>query len=110
MQFGELAGARSFPSPGFKEPSVLRELHDPCVRVAAMTVGDKNVAVGSDHNGGGAIEGILAIAGDSGFAQRQQNVPFGVKFKNLLPLAVFSFSISGPHVSRSEEHTSELQS
>src|SRR2546430_2164568 len=98
MQLSELAGTRSFPTPGFEEPSVLRELHDPGVGIPAMSIGDENVAVGSDHNGGGAIEGILAIAGDSSLAQRQQNLPIGAEFENLVPLAVFSFCVSGPHV------------
>src|SRR2546428_14152123 len=64
-----------------------------------MSVGDENGPVGSDDDGGRAIEGILARAGDSGLAQRQQNLPVRAEFENLLPLAVFALAVSGPHVS-----------
>src|SRR5215467_13464771 len=99
MQLGELTGTRSFLPPGFEEPPVLREFHDSRVRIPAMSVGDENVAVGSDRNGGRPIESIFAIAGDSSSAQRQQNLSIGAEFEHLLSLAVFSFSVSGPHVS-----------
>src|SRR5689334_9831437 len=98
MQLGELAGTRSFPPPGFEEPSVAGELHDSRVGIPAVSVGDENVAVRSNHNGRRAIEGILANTGDSSLAQSQQNLPIGAEFENLLPLAVFSFSVSGPHI------------
>src|SRR5213593_5034650 len=99
MQLGELAGTRSFPPPGFEEFSVLGKLHDPCVRIPAVSVGNENGPVGSDGDGGWAIEGVLTSAGDSRLAQRQQNLPVRAEFENLLALAVFGLAVSGPHVS-----------
>src|SRR2546425_983222 len=64
-----------------------------------MSVGDENGPVGSDDDGGRTIEGILARAGDSGLAQRQQNLTLWAEFENLLALAVFALAVSSPHVS-----------
>src|SRR5436309_8130553 len=99
MQFSELAGTRSFLPPRLEEPSVFRKLHDSCVRIPAVSVGDENGPVGSDGDGGRAIEGVLASAGDSRLAQRQQNLPVRTEFENLLALAVFALAVSGPRVS-----------
>src|SRR2546425_332931 len=66
MQLGELAGTGAFPAPGFEELSFLGELHDPRVRIPAVSVGYENGSVGSDGDGGRAIEGILARAANDG--------------------------------------------
>src|SRR2546428_5659052 len=64
-----------------------------------MSVGDENGPVGSDDDGGRAIEGVLARACDSGLAQRKQNLPVRAEFETLLAFAVFALAVSGPHFS-----------
>src|SRR5437667_12770000 len=99
MQFSELNRTRFILRPHVEDPYVFIKLHDSCVRIPAVSVGDENGPVGSDGDGGRAIESVLAVAGDSRLAQRQQNLPVRTEFENLLALAVFALAVSAPPVS-----------
>src|SRR5262245_63482106 len=74
VYYVKLARTSPFLSPGLYELSVLRELHDPRVRIPAVSVRDENVAVGRSDDIGRLIEGVRAVAGDSNFAERQQDL------------------------------------
>ena len=65
-------GAGAFLAPGLDELAVLGELHDARVGVAAMSVGDEDVAVRRGHDGGRRVELVRAAARDAGLAERQQ--------------------------------------
>ena len=52
MRNFEFARRRAFLAPGLDELAVLGELHDARVGVAAVAVGDKDVAVRRDHDRG----------------------------------------------------------
>src|SRR5271169_1822841 len=67
----EFAGALAFFSPGFYKFPGLIEFHDAGVGGwrDAMTVGDKNIAIGSDGDFGGLIKGVRAGAGNTGFPE-----------------------------------------
>jgi len=110
----ELARPRSLLAPRFDELPILREFHDAGVRVAAMTVGDEDIAVGCDEDVRRLIEGIRTVAGDSCLAKRHQDFSLGTELENLVTLGALSRSISHPYVSlsvdvdsvRADEHPS----
>ena len=77
---------RALLAPGFDELSVLRELHDPRVGLAAVSVGDEDIAVGSRRDGRRPVEGVRPGSGDSRLAERQQDFPSGLNFTTWWPL------------------------
>src|SRR5262249_26645974 len=94
----KLAGAGSFLSPGLDEGSIFGEPHDAGVAVAAVSVGDKDIAIGSHKHVGRLVEGVVALTGNSGLTQGQQNPAFRAELEQLMPLAVSALGICDPHV------------
>src|SRR5690242_8745723 len=84
----ELARASSLLAPGLDEFSVFREFHDAVVGIAAMTIGNKNIAVGSDGHGGRHVEGVGTISSNARLPQSHQHFSIGTEFENLV---AFSF-------------------
>src|SRR5262245_5047884 len=70
----ELAWARSFLTPRLDELPVLREFHDPSVRIPAMSVRDEDVAIGRGDDIRWLIESVRPVAGDSSLAERHQDL------------------------------------
>jgi len=64
-----------------------------------VTVGDENVAVGSDDDIRGLIEGIRSVARNAGLAKRQQYFSVTAELENLVSFAVFSLPVGNPNVS-----------
>src|SRR5580700_1659500 len=98
MRRAELAFARALAPPGLDEFPVLVELHDSCIRVSAMPVGDEDVAVGCDDDGGRRIEGIGGLARHAGLAERHQNLSIRTELENLMPLPAFALPVGHPNV------------
>src|SRR5262249_36451584 len=88
MRCVELALCRPVSSPRLDEFAVLGELHNPVVGGTAVAVRDVDVAIGRDHDVGGTIEHILAVAGHAGFADGHQNLSLGTEFDQYGALAV----------------------
>src|ERR1039458_474811 len=65
----ELAGGRALLAPGLDERTVFGKLHHAGVGVAAVSVGDEDIAVGSEGHGGRLVERIGAIARDALLAE-----------------------------------------
>ena len=104
MRRVQLAGGRAFFPPSFDELSVLRELHDARVGIAAVSVRHKNIAIRSDHDIRWLIKGVRTVSGDSRLAERHQDLPFGAELDDRVSLAGDSFPARGdgvghPHVS-----------
>src|SRR5215469_2166651 len=98
MRGVKFAWSASHFAPCLNELTVLGEFHDTCVACATMPVGHEDIAIGSDYHIRGLVESIRAIASDSCLAQDQQDLALGTELDHLLSLAVFSLSISDPHV------------
>src|ERR1022692_1849746 len=106
MRHLELAVLRSMAAPLLDELSIFRELHDSGIPASGiMAVRNENIAIRSDGDGVGLIEGVWAIAGDAGLTEGHQDLAIRTEFENLLALAVFSLAVGDPQVARSEEHT-----
>src|SRR5262249_17378353 len=88
----ELAWPRPFLSPRLDELPVLRELHDPRVRIPAVSVRDEDVAIGGGDDVGRLIEGVRAVAGDSNFAERQQDLSIRAELDDDMSLPDRCFS------------------
>ena len=84
----ELALSGSLAAPEFDELPVFRKLHDAVV--AALTVGHKEITVGSECNIGRAVEQIRGIgfAGNTFLAQHHQLFAFRAELENLVIGAV----------------------
>ena len=98
MRRVELAGGDAFLAPTLDELAVLGEFHDARVGFSAMSVGDKNIAVGRDDDIGGRVESVLAVAGESRLAERQQYFSVTAKLEDLMSFAVFTQAIGHPHI------------
>jgi hypothetical protein len=67
VDYIEFARSHTLLSPGAEELPVLVELHDPCIggrTATAVSVPDKDVAVGRDGYVGWLIEFVYAWSGD----------------------------------------------
>src|SRR5271154_4496352 len=62
----EIAGRRSFVTPRLDEAAILGEFDDAGVirRIAAMAIGNKNIAICRDRHTGRSIEGIGTTPAD----------------------------------------------
>ena len=76
----------------------LGELHDPRIGVAAVSVGDKNVAIGRDQNCGRRVELVRAAAGDAGLAERHQHLAVRAELEDLVALAVLAEAVGHPDI------------
>ena len=63
-----------------------------------MPVGNKDVAIGSDDDGRGLVEGVRAIAGNAGLAEFQQDFAIRAELDHLLALAVRAIGVGHPDV------------
>src|SRR5437764_14888236 len=63
-----------------------------------MSISDEDIAVGSDQNIRGLIEGVGTIPSNSSLSQRQQYLAFGAEFKNLLAFSVLALGIGDPDI------------
>src|ERR1039458_572607 len=84
----ELAGGRALLAPGLDERAVFGRLHHAGVGVAAVSVGDEDLAVGSDGHGGRLVERIGAIARDALLAEGEQDFAVGIELDDLVAAAV----------------------
>src|SRR2546426_2483063 len=115
----ELAWGVALLAPRFNELAILRELQNTCVRIPAMAVRDKDIAIWCDQDGGRLIERVGTITGDSCLAERHQDLAVRAELENLVTLSVSpgilpvgSFSVRHPDVSfpvhmdpmRTDEH------
>src|SRR6266581_4689098 len=82
----EIARRRSFVTPGLDEPAILGEFEDAGIvrDIAAMAVGNKDVAICADRYAGWSIENIGALAADTHLAKHHQNLAVLVELENLL--------------------------
>src|SRR5262249_43631954 len=82
----EIAGCRSFVTPGLYEAAILGELEDSAVigGIAAMAIGNKNIAIGRNRHAGRPIEGIRAAPADTHPAKHHQHLAVLVELENLL--------------------------
>src|SRR5712692_7918446 len=80
----ELPGGRALLSPRLDELPVLVELDDAGVAVAAVAVGDEDVAVGIGDDVGRLIERVRTIAGNASLPQRQQHLAVGTELEHLM--------------------------
>ena len=94
----ELARRRALLAPGLDELAVLGELHDARVGVAAVSVGDEDVAVRRDDDGGRRVEVSGPLPGDAGLAERQQQLAVGAELEHLWPLPSLAEAVGHPDV------------
>src|SRR5579871_161605 len=94
-----LAGGAALLAPGLDELAGLVKLDDAGVGVAAVTVGDEDIAVGRDQYSGGRIELIRPAPRNAGLAESQQHLAFRAELENLVTLAVLAEPIRHPDVS-----------
>src|SRR5215510_12605225 len=82
----EIAGRRSFVTPGLDEPAILGEFEDAAVArgIATMAIGNKNIAIGRNRYTGRPIEDICALAADAHLAKHHQHLAGLVELENLL--------------------------
>ena len=85
-----------------------------------MSIRDENIPIGRNQDGGWLIERIRTISGDTGLAERHQDLSVGTELENLMTLSVLvrilaigSFSVRHPYVAftvdantvRTDEHS-----
>ena len=98
MRRVELARRLAVLAPGLDELAVLGELHDAVVGVAAVAVGDIDVAVGRDRDVARPIERVLAVAGHAGLAERHQDLAVRAELDDDSALAVLAALVGHPDV------------
>src|SRR5262245_15963669 len=98
MRRVELARGRPLLAPRIDELSILRELHDARIRIPAVSVGDENVTVRSGCDSRRPVEGVRTGSCYSCLTKHQQDLSIRIELDDLVALAVFSLSVSHPHV------------
>src|SRR5258708_10878483 len=93
----KLAGSGPFLSPRLDKLTIFRKLHNPRVRISAMSVADEDVAIRSDGHRRRPIESILGGAGHSRLAQRHQDLSVRTKLEDLVALSVASLGVRYPN-------------
>src|SRR5450631_1343873 len=94
----ELAGAGASPAPRHDELAATGELDDSSIGLAAMPVTDDDVAIGGHRDIRRSVEHIGAVAGDSGFAERQHHLALWTELDDLVALAIATGVVARPHV------------
>ncbi len=94
----EFAGGGAFLPPGLDERPVLREFHDARIGIAAVPVGDENVAVRRGDDIRGPVEGVGAVPGDPGLAQGEQHLALGAELDDLVAFAFLAVGVGDPDV------------
>src|SRR6185436_12438060 len=77
----ELDESGSMVAERFDERPVLRELHDAIV--FAMAIRDKDRPIGKHGDTGRPIEGLIAAAGHTGLADRQEHLALRAELEDL---------------------------
>src|SRR5205823_1104993 len=90
MRLVEFAGRLAFLAPGLDELSVLGKLDDARIGLLAVTIGDKNVAIGRDQHVGGRIEMAAVGARYPWRPQRHEHLALGRKLDDGVALAGFA--------------------
>src|SRR5205814_6655514 len=98
MRDVQIARARSLLAPRLDELPALVELDDAGVRVAAVPVGDEDIAVRRGHDRGGCVEFVLPAAGLAGLAEREQQLALGRKLEHLMALAPEAEAVGHPDI------------
>src|SRR5262249_25849709 len=82
----EIAGRRSFVTPGLDEAAILGEFHDAAVArgIAAMAIGNKNIAIVRNRHAGRPVESIRALSADAHLAKHHQHLAVLIELENLL--------------------------
>src|ERR1700730_8317777 len=99
MRDVEFARAGSLRSPRLDEFSIFRELHDAVVGIAAVSVGDKYIAIGGDGHSRGHIECVGTIALDARLAESHEHFSIGTEFEDLLAFSIAPVTVGDPDVS-----------
>src|SRR5262249_57587780 len=66
--------------------------------VGGMSRGDENVSIGRNEHRRWRVEFVRAIAGDPGFAEREQHLAVRTELDDLMTLAVLAQPIGDPDV------------
>src|SRR4030081_1833500 len=98
MRAVDLARPRSLHAPGLDELAVLGKLHDARIGVAAVAIGNEDVAIGSRHHGGRRVELVVAGARDAGLAEREQDLAVRAELEHLMALPGLAGAIGEPDV------------
>src|SRR5262249_40389684 len=95
----DLAGRAALLAPGLDELAGLVELDDAGVGVAAVTVGNEDVAVRRHQRRGGRVEFIRGAAGNARLAERQQHLAVRAELEDLVALTFLAESVRYPDIS-----------
>src|SRR5262249_10810443 len=95
----DLAGRAALFAPGLDELAGLVELDDAGVGVAAVTIGNENVAIGRDQRRGGSVEFVGTAARNAALAKGHQQPPVGTELEDLVALAFFAEPVRHPDIS-----------
>src|SRR6478752_1374190 len=98
MRFVKVAGRRAFFAPRLDELSILGELDDAGIRIAAMSVRHEYVAVRGNRDIAWPIECIRPGAGNARLAEREQHFALRTELDYDVALAVFAFSVGDVHI------------
>src|SRR5262249_59377966 len=82
----EIAGCRSFVTPGLDEAAILGEFEDAAVArgIATMAIGNKNIAIGRNRHTGRPIEDICGLAPGAHPPKQRQRLAGLAELDNLL--------------------------
>src|SRR5262249_20704398 len=94
----DLAGTGTLLAPGLDELAGPVELDDARIGVAAVAVGDEDVAIRRGDDRRRRVELVRSAAGDAGLAERQQHLAVGAELEHLVALAVLADAIGDPDV------------
>src|SRR5580658_3575618 len=98
MVDAELAGARAPLAPRLDELAVRRELDDPRIGLAAVSVAHEDVAIGGDRDVRRGVELVGALARDTRLAEGQQHLALRAELDDLMTLAVGTGVVARPNV------------
>src|SRR5258708_4523207 len=94
----ELALSGAVVAPGGEEFAVTRIFDDAVVGLVAVAVGNKNIAVRSDHDVGRSVELVVAIAGDARLADRHQHSSVGAELQSRRAPAIAGSAVGDPDI------------
>src|SRR5437773_2158278 len=83
---GDLSSACAVTSPRRDVLPGFREFHDAIVRLAAMSVGDENIAVRRNQDIGRPIERLFGLRSHAGSTEREQQFALGTELEHLVAL------------------------
>src|SRR5579864_6685894 len=75
---------RPFPAPALDDFAVARELDDPGIGVAAVSVSHEDVAARRDQDRGRGVEHVHPVTGNARPAQRHAHLAVGRELEDLL--------------------------